>query len=75
MKRRQLITWCALENEAHDCHVIPIRASKRGGLLKVVQRRHMLGHLTGDGVRCWCKPKRDVRQDGTLLFTHEHLVN
>lgn len=72
MRRRQ-IEWLGRELECGDFHVIPVRKRRRDlGRRIVIQRRSLLGHVV-DGMRCWCKPEREIRRNGTLLITHNDL--
>lgn len=74
MKRKHLIEWQGLENDNGDFHVFPIRRRRRNiGDRKVVQQRARLGHRTSGP--CWCKPKGEIRRDGSLLVTHDDLPN
>ena len=74
MKRKRRIEWQGLENAVGDFHVVPIRKRRRDiGKRQVVQRRSLLGHSVG--VPCWCQPAREIRCDGSLLYTHNDLPN
>lgn len=72
-KRKAQISWAVVENhDTGDRHVVPIRKTRRGALRQIALHRYSLGHMT-DNAKCWCKPIRRVRIDGSVLFTHEDL--
>ena len=73
MTRRRQIEWLGRELECGDFHVVPIRRRRRDiGRRLAVRRNALLGHVM-DGLRCWCKPEREIRVNGTLLITHRDL--
>lgn len=73
MTRHRQIEWLGRSCDDGDFHVVPIRRRRRPiGRRMIVQRRSLLGHVT-DGLRCWCKPEREIRVDGSRLVTHNDL--